>query len=138
MKVRYIEEVANHSGPKRCGGTREGATEALSGETDRPGVEPRNQESGMPTLLSDVEGNTEQGAHRKSCNELREGRVPLALIDQDMGILEIVETARRAARDRVAVAITLRFQPLERGWREFVSQSTHFHVHDHNRPEDEQ
>ena len=52
MKVRYGEEVANHSGPKSCGGAREGAAEALTGETDRPGIEPRNQESGMPTRLS--------------------------------------------------------------------------------------
>jgi len=68
MKVRYREEVANRSGPESCGGAREGAAEALTGETDRPGIEPRNQESGMPTPLSDAEGNTEQGANRKSCD----------------------------------------------------------------------
>lgn len=43
MKVRYGEEVANHSGPESCVGVREGAGEALTGETDRPGIEPRNQ-----------------------------------------------------------------------------------------------
>jgi hypothetical protein len=35
MKVRYGEEVANHSGPEPCRGAREGAAEALAGETDR-------------------------------------------------------------------------------------------------------
>ncbi len=69
MKVRYGEEVANHSGPKSCGGAREGAAEALAGETDRPGIEPRNPESGMPTLLSEAEGNTEQGVNRKPCDD---------------------------------------------------------------------
>jgi RNA-directed DNA polymerase len=69
MKVRYGEEVANHSGPESCGGAREGADEALIGETDRPGIEPRNHESGMPTLLSEAEGNTKQGVNRKSCND---------------------------------------------------------------------
>jgi RNA-directed DNA polymerase len=57
MKVRYGEEVANHSGPESCGNAREGVAEGLTGETDRPGIEPRNQEFGMPTLLSDAEAN---------------------------------------------------------------------------------
>ncbi len=43
MKVRYGEEVANHSGPESCVCVREDAGEALTGETDRPGIEPRNQ-----------------------------------------------------------------------------------------------
>jgi hypothetical protein len=43
MKVRYGEEVANHSGPESCVCVREGAGEALTGGTDRPGIEPRNQ-----------------------------------------------------------------------------------------------
>src|SRR6187401_2919370 len=67
MKVRYRKDVANHSGPESCGGRREAATEALTGETGRPAIEPRNQESGMPTLLSEAEGNTGHGVNRKSC-----------------------------------------------------------------------
>jgi len=69
MKVRYGEEVANRSGPESCGDAREGVAEALTGETHRPGIEPRNQESGMPTLLCEAEGNTEQSANRKSYND---------------------------------------------------------------------
>ena len=61
--------MANRSGPESCGDAREGVAEALTGETDRPGIEPRNQESGMPTPLSEAEGNTEQGVNRKSCND---------------------------------------------------------------------
>jgi len=76
MKVRYREEVANRSGPESCGGAREGAAEALTGETDRPSIEPRNQESGMPTLLSETEGNTEQGANRKSCDDPARSEAP--------------------------------------------------------------
>ena len=67
MKVQYGKEMANHSGPESCGGAREGAAEALTGETDRPAIEPRNQEFGMPTPLSEAEGNTEHGDNRKSC-----------------------------------------------------------------------
>jgi len=76
MKVRYREEVASRSGPESCGGAREGVDEALTGETDRPGIEPRNQECGMPTLLSEAEGNTEQGANRKSCDGPARSEIP--------------------------------------------------------------
>ena len=60
MKVRYRKEMANHSGPESCSDFREGVAEALTGETDGPAIEPRNQESGMPTSLSETEGNTRQ------------------------------------------------------------------------------
>jgi hypothetical protein len=43
MKVQHGEEVANRSGPESCVCVREDAGEALTGETDRPGIEPRNQ-----------------------------------------------------------------------------------------------
>jgi len=69
MKVRYGKEVANHSGPESCSDAREGVAEALTGETGRPGFEPRNPESGMPTLLSEAEGNMLQGANRQSCDD---------------------------------------------------------------------
>ncbi|MDB5832254.1 MAG: group intron reverse transcriptase/maturase, partial [Caballeronia sp.] len=46
---------------------REVHVEALTGETDRPAIEPRNISSGMPTLLSEAEGNTEHDDNRKSC-----------------------------------------------------------------------
>jgi group II intron reverse transcriptase/maturase len=69
MKVRYRKEMANHSGPESCGSVREGETEALAGETGRPAIEPRNQESGMPTLLSEAEGHTGHGDNRKSCHD---------------------------------------------------------------------
>jgi RNA-directed DNA polymerase len=69
MKVRYGEEVANHSGPESCVLRREAQGEALTGETGGPAIEPRNQESGMPTLLSEAEGNTVQGDNRKSCSD---------------------------------------------------------------------
>jgi len=38
--------------------------EALTEETGRPAIEPRNQESGMPTVSSFTEGNMGHGANR--------------------------------------------------------------------------
>ena len=61
MKVQHGKDLANHSGPESCGGAREGAAEALTGETGGSAIEPRNQNSGTPTQLSDAEGNTDQG-----------------------------------------------------------------------------
>ncbi len=59
--------MANHSGPESCGMHREVQVEALTGETDRPAIEPRNNYSGMPTLLSEAEGNMVHDVNRKSC-----------------------------------------------------------------------
>jgi len=67
MKVQYGEEVANHSDPESCGAHREVCVEALTGETGRPAIEPRNIHFGMPTLLSEAEGNTVHGVNRKPC-----------------------------------------------------------------------
>jgi len=68
MKVQYREEIANHSGPESCGTVREDRVEALTGETGRPAIEPRNQPTGAPTLLTEAEGNMEHDATRKSCS----------------------------------------------------------------------
>lgn len=58
--------MANHSDPESCGMYREVHVEALTGETDRPAIEPRNHYSGMPTLLSEAEGNMVHDDNRKS------------------------------------------------------------------------
>ena len=61
MKVQHGKDLASHSGPESCGGAREGAAEALTGETGGSAIEPRNPKSGTPTPLSDAEGNMNQG-----------------------------------------------------------------------------
>ncbi len=68
MKVQYGKDVASHSGPESCGGAREGAAEALAGETGGSAIEPRNPKSGTPTQLSDAEGKMEQGDTCESCD----------------------------------------------------------------------
>ena len=60
MKVQYGKDVASHSGPESCGGAREGAAEALTGETGGSAIEPRNPNFGTPTQLCDAEGNMNQ------------------------------------------------------------------------------
>ena len=61
--------MANYSGPESCGMHREVHVEALTGETDRPAIEPRNHSSGMPTFLGEAEGNMVHGDNRKLCTD---------------------------------------------------------------------
>ena len=50
MKVQYGKDPANHSGPESCGGAREGAAEALTGDTGGSAIEPRNPNSGTDAV----------------------------------------------------------------------------------------
>ena len=58
--------MANHSDPESCVAHREVWSEALTGETSRPAIEPRNKRFGMPTELSISEGYMGRGINRKS------------------------------------------------------------------------
>ena len=64
MKVRFRTGAATHSGPASCGGTREGAGEALIGEAAGQPLSREIGKSGVPTPLSYAEGNTKGGATR--------------------------------------------------------------------------
>ncbi len=66
MKVRYRKGVANHPDPESCGGVREGATEALTGESAGQPLSREIRQSGAPTLLSEAEGDIGEGATRES------------------------------------------------------------------------
>ena len=65
MKVRYRKGIANHPDPESCGGVREGATEALTGESAGQPLSREITQSGAPTLLSEAEGHTDEGALRE-------------------------------------------------------------------------
>jgi len=45
MKESSTEGIASHCGPESCGWVGNGPSEALTGEPDRPGIEPRNRKS---------------------------------------------------------------------------------------------
>ena len=85
MKVQYREEMANHSDPESCGTHREVDIEALTGETSRPAIEPRNHESGAPTLLCEAEGHSVYDDNRKSCY------TPCAVVDPEHAGKSIVQ-----------------------------------------------
>lgn len=66
MKVRHRKGVATHPGPESCGRVREGAAEALTGETAGQPLSREIRRSGVPTLLCEAEGHIDGGAMRES------------------------------------------------------------------------
>jgi RNA-directed DNA polymerase len=69
MEVQYREDMANHSDPESCVTRREACGEALTGDTDRPAIELRNQGSGMLTMLINSESHIEHDGNRKPCSD---------------------------------------------------------------------
>ena len=65
MEVQYKEGMANHLGPESCVFHREVKCEALTGETGRPAMEPRNLKSGTLTLFCQAESNMRHDDNRK-------------------------------------------------------------------------
>lgn len=72
---------------------------------------------------------------RELVMSLREDRTPLHNSDHDLHLLEIVEAADRAARERTCVAVRSRFPELI---LQLESSGDRHHLHDHTRPADEQ
>lgn len=98
VKVHDSEDVANHADPESCGVHREVCTEALTGDTGRLAIEPRNHESRTPTPLGEAEGNT---VHRviASDESVLRGRqtscMPGSLLHRSWEISSMPRGARR-------------------------------------------
>ena len=73
MKEPYIEGLANHDDPESCVGARKDVGEALTGARAGRAIEPRNPQFGVPTLLTEAEGNT-TGRAIASCRRTPRGR----------------------------------------------------------------
>ena len=66
---------------------------------------------------------------------LREDRTPLHNVDHDLHLLEVIEAAGTAARERACVPVQSRFTDLN---LELQDGHNQHHLHDHTRPADEQ
>ena len=104
MEVQYREDVANHSDPESCVAHREVWGEALTGDTGRPAIEPRNHGIGMPTTLLESEGNMGHGDNRKSCSDPARSktlRMPGSDLHRSWEISTVPEGARSGGVGKV-------------------------------------
>ena len=77
--------MAKHLDLESCVIHREVYGEALAGQISRPAIEPRNHESGAPTLLCEAEGHSVYDDNRKSCY------TPCAVVDPEHAGKSIVQ-----------------------------------------------
>jgi predicted dehydrogenase len=68
-------------------------------------------------------------------NALQENRLPLHSLEHDLHLLDVIEVSTRAAKEKQALPVESRFEPLDLRLEE--RQDRH-HLHDHTRPADEQ
>ena len=73
---------------------------------------------------------------RELIEAVREDRPPLASLEQDLHILEVLGAARRAAWEHRSVTVTSRFEPID--LRRLPEEYPTAHVHDHTRSPSEQ
>jgi len=69
MKEPYIEGVATRDDPESCVDDRKGGGEALTGARTGSVLSREINKSGVPTPLTDAEGNTRQGRYRESSTD---------------------------------------------------------------------
>ena len=69
MKESYGKDPASHPDPESCVGDRKGAGEALTGAHVGQPSSCEIRPSGVPTRLSDAEGNTEGGDNGKPASD---------------------------------------------------------------------
>jgi predicted dehydrogenase len=116
-----------------------GTANLLGDDWDPRGFEIWRNEAGRWEEYEPIEGTWHWAdGLRELVMALRGGRAPLADLAQDIHLLEIIEAARRSARERVAVPVASRFSPLDLDAEGLKGQRAPHHVHDHTRPEDEQ
>jgi predicted dehydrogenase len=75
---------------------------------------------------------------REAVMALWEARAPLTEVTHDLHLLEIIEAARQAAKERAAVPVLSSFTPLNLRPEDLKGHRRRHHLHDHTRPEDEQ
>jgi predicted dehydrogenase len=117
----------------------EGTANLLGDDWDPRGFEIWRNQAGRWEEYEPVEGTWSWAdGLREAVMALREGRAPLAEVTHDLHLIDIVEAARRAARERAAVAISSRFRPLELRPEDLRAEEERHRLHDHTRPADEQ
>ncbi len=117
----------------------EGTANLLGDDWDPRGFEIWRNEPGRWEEYEPIEATWHWAdGLRELVMALRQGRTPLADLGQDLHLLDVIEAARRSAREGVAIPVASRFSPLDLSTDGFAAPRAAHHVHDHTRPEDEQ
>ena len=123
MGALYIEDLASHGGPESCAVVREGAGEALTGVRAGSVLSRVIKGSGVPTSLSESEGNivgrviasgrrTPRGRRPGACTQVsrRENREircsPVPVVDAPSWMVRGVADQRLAGREGNAEAVS--------------------------------
>lgn len=80
MKESYSKDPASHADPESCGPVREDCPEALTGADAGEVLSHEIRTPGLPTLLSEAEGNNAQAARARPMRH-RRGRRPSACVE---------------------------------------------------------
>jgi len=117
----------------------EGTANLLGDDWDSRGFEIWRNEAGRWEEYEPIEATWHWAdGLRELVMSLVEGRAPLAHLTHDIHLLEVIEAAKQAARERAAVKVASRFHPLDLRLENSGSTPARHRVHDHTRPEDEQ
>lgn len=107
--------MANHSSLESCGAHREVCGEALTEDSSRRAIEPRNQEIEMPTWSGKAEGNTRHGDNRKSCDDLARSETLCMLGSNLHGSWEISTVpTEHSGRGREGISRTVAIHAVEK------------------------
>ncbi len=117
----------------------EGTANLLGDDWDPRGLEIWRNERGRWEEYEPIEGTwLWADGLGEAVMAVRQGRAPLAELTHDLHLLEILEAAHRAARERQIVPVISRFHPLDLKPEAFLTQRDRHHLHDHTRPSDAQ
>jgi len=117
----------------------EGTANLLGDDWDPRGFEIWRNQTGRWEEYEAIEGTWSWAdGLREAVMALWQRRAPLAELSHDLHLIDVIEAARRAAKERTGVPISSRFSPLDLRPQELCAAGRRVHVHDHTRPEDEQ
>jgi predicted dehydrogenase len=117
----------------------EGTANLLGDDWDPRGFEIWRNQAGRWEEYEPIEGTWSWAdGLREAVMVLREGRAPLAELTHDLHLIDVIEAARCATRERAWAPIASRFRPLDLRPEELNAGAERRHLHDHTRPADEQ
>ena len=117
----------------------EGTANLLGDDWDPRGFEVWRNEVGRWDEYEPIDGTwLWADGLREAVAAFRENRPPLADLAHDLHLLDVIAAARTAVRERAAIRVTSRFEPVDLLPEGLALRHGRHHLHDHTRPPDDQ